>query len=490
MPIELPARGVRIGGVTVAPGEAHAIRIPIASAKRAKAGNGERHVPAWVAVGAKPGPRVTIVAARRGIEVAAARAAGRLAAALDPAELAGSVVIVPVLRPRGQLARTGRARNAFVFPGDAGGDRAARDAFALFSDLAIGTHAIIALGAPRCRRRGVLVARGHLADPRVRRLAMQSGAHAVLPTRWSAGHLLAAAAEAHVVGIDLSAGGEPGDASATETLVGAVRALLVSLGVLIPHAVGAEAGGAEPRRAPLLATHAIYVRAPSDGFLEAPVAVGGAVRVRALLGRVVPLMPGASTPVVAPINAMVLEAAAPGPVRAGANLFALVPLGRAAARREPPAMVPDRLELDGKTRVGWIEHVGLPGLEVSRLKAKIDTGARTSALHVTRMRTVDTDGGPNRRPILEIAVPSGRRGLRPKLVRAVVRRFVVVRDTSGRMERRPVIETALKLGPIERRISVTLTNRGDMLFPMLVGRTALGPGVVVDPSRPYLLGRA
>jgi hypothetical protein len=65
----------------------------------------------------------------------------------------------------------------------------------------------------------------------------------------------------------------------------------------------------------------------------------------------------------------------------------------------------------------------------------------------------------------------------------------VVRDTSGRTERRPVIETALALGPIKRRIAVTLTNRGDMLFPMLIGRTALGPGIVVDPARRYVLDR-
>ena len=131
----------------------------------------------------------------------------------------------------------------------------------------------------------------------------------------------------------------------------------------------------------------------------------------------------------------------------------------------------------------------MPRLEIKRLKAKIDTGARTSALHVTRMRTIDTAGGPSRRPILEITVPGGRRGERPHVVRATVRGFAMVRDTSGRTERRPVIETTLKLGPFERRITVTLTDRGDMLFPMLVGRTALGPGVVVDPSRRYLLGR-
>ena len=141
-----------------------------------------------------------------------------------------------------------------------------------------------------------------------------------------------------------------------------------------------------------------------------------------------------------------------------------------------------------KLRAGWVEHVTLPDLAIPRLKAKLDTGARTSALHVVRMRTVDTAGGPLRRPILEITVPGGGRGRKPHRVRAAVRGYVVVRDTSGRMERRPVIETALRLGSIKKRIAVTLTNRGDMLFPMLTGRTALGAGVVVDPTRRYLLG--
>jgi hypothetical protein len=141
-----------------------------------------------------------------------------------------------------------------------------------------------------------------------------------------------------------------------------------------------------------------------------------------------------------------------------------------------------------KLRAGWVEHVTLPDLAIPRLKAKLDTGARTSALHVVRMRTVDTAGGPQGRPILDITVPGGGRGRKPHRVRAAVRGYVVVRDTSGRMERRPVIETALRLGPMKKRIAVTLTNRGDMLFPMLIGRTALGAGVVVDPTRRYLLG--
>ena len=138
--------------------------------------------------------------------------------------------------------------------------------------------------------------------------------------------------------------------------------------------------------------------------------------------------------------------------------------------------------------MGWVERISLPALGVERLRAKIDTGARTSALHVTRMKTVGTAEGPHRRPILEVTLPGGSgRATGRVAVRVIVRDYVQVKDTSGRTERRPVIETTLRLGTLERKIRISLTNRGDMLFPMLIGRTALGPGVVVDPSRRHLL---
>src|SRR6476661_3195523 len=119
MLVEPPARGVRVGGVTVAPGEARAVGAPPAPPTPS--------IPAWVVVGLKPGPRVSVVGALRGFETTAALAAARLAAGLDPAALMGSVVIVPVLRPAGQLSRTGRPRPPWRFPGDAAGNRAARD---------------------------------------------------------------------------------------------------------------------------------------------------------------------------------------------------------------------------------------------------------------------------------------------------------------------------------------------------------------------------
>ncbi len=490
MAVELPARGVRVGGVSVAPGEARAVRILLAPRARA-AGAAERSVPAWVIVGSKPGPRISVVAAVRGVEATAARAATRLAASLDPGALAGSVVVVPVLRAGGRLAAASRPAARLPFPGDAAGKRASRDAFLLFSDVVVGAQALIVLGGPRRGRQGPVVARGRLEDPRVRRLAMQSGAAALLPVR-AGGDLLAAAGAAQVVALELSAAGASVDAAAAEPLVRSARALLSALGVLSANdapALGAE-GGLRPA-SPGVPARAVRVRASADGFLEAPAAPESAVRARSVLGRIEPVLPGPPATLVAPVGGVVIEAAAAGFVRAGATLFVILPASSQSGKgsRAAGEARQTRAEIDGKTRIGWVEHVALPQLEIKRLKAKIDTGARTSALHVMRMRTIDTAGGPNRRPILEITVPGGRRGEHPHVVRATVRGFAMVRDTSGRTERRPVIETALKLGPFERRITVTLTDRGDMLFPMLVGRTALGPGVVVDPSRRYLLGR-
>jgi len=116
MLVEPPARGVRVGGVTVAPGEARAVEIPLAARPATARASTARSIPAWVVVGLKPGPRVSVVGAQRGFETTAALAAARLAAGLDPAALMGSVVVVPVLRLAGKLSRTGRPGRAWRFP--------------------------------------------------------------------------------------------------------------------------------------------------------------------------------------------------------------------------------------------------------------------------------------------------------------------------------------------------------------------------------------
>ncbi|HVY36959.1 MAG TPA: hypothetical protein VHM31_03465, partial [Polyangia bacterium] len=231
MAVELPARGVRVGGVTIGPGEARAVSIPLAW--RGGDGAPARAVPAWVAVGRRPGPRVSVVAALRGTEASASRAASRLAARLDPAALAGSVVVVPVLRPAGRLRATGRPGASLPFPGEAGGDRAARDAFSLFADVVIGAQALLGLGAPARGRRGVLVARVSPDEPRARWLAAQSGAAVVLDRAARPGTIAAAAAAVQVAVVELSAAWDPGDRGAADPLANGARAVLGALGVLV-----------------------------------------------------------------------------------------------------------------------------------------------------------------------------------------------------------------------------------------------------------------
>jgi len=134
--------------------------------------------------------------------------------------------------------------------------------------------------------------------------------------------------------------------------------------------------------------------------------------------------------------------------------------------------------------VGWCEHVALPELGVT-LRAKIDTGARSCALHVTSMREIGFDDSGN--VLLDLTLPDEQGNERA--LRVVVVEYAHVKDSGGHTERRPVIETLLRMGERGWRVRVTLTDRGDMRFPMLVGRTALGPDMRVHPARRFLAGR-
>lgn len=145
------------------------------------------------------------------------------------------------------------------------------------------------------------------------------------------------------------------------------------------------------------------------------------------------------------------------------------------------------LSSEQRRLVGWREWIGLPQLGVPAVKAKLDTGARTSALHVANLEAFQQSG---RRKVRFTLHPLRRRpGLAFACEADAVDQRVVI-DSGGHRERRWVICTLLALGGDEWPVEITLTNRENMLFRLLLGRSALQGRLVIDPQHSYLFGRA
>jgi hypothetical protein len=138
--------------------------------------------------------------------------------------------------------------------------------------------------------------------------------------------------------------------------------------------------------------------------------------------------------------------------------------------------------------IGWKEYADLPELGIQGLKAKVDTGARTSTLHMRSCHVLEILPDGTERVELTLD-PWRRHPGRTVTVQARVLRRIRVTDSGGHREVRPVIETELALGPVRKRILVTLTDRSGMLFRMILGRKALEGNFRVDVSHKYLLRR-
>ena len=139
----------------------------------------------------------------------------------------------------------------------------------------------------------------------------------------------------------------------------------------------------------------------------------------------------------------------------------------------------------GPIVLGWRERLALPELGISLLKAKLDTGARSSSLHVDTLETFQSRGDTwlrftlsiRRRHPFEISCEA------PALDRRVVT------DTGGRRTERWFIRTQVTLAGQSFSVDVNLTDRRHMLFPLLLGRSALMGRFTVDPALSYTQSR-
>lgn len=131
--------------------------------------------------------------------------------------------------------------------------------------------------------------------------------------------------------------------------------------------------------------------------------------------------------------------------------------------------------------VGWRELVHLPELGLHAIPAKIDTGARTSSLHGTVLEEFERDG----QKYVRFAVDFERQHVR-QVCEAVHVDVRGITSSNGETQYRYVIKTPLKIGDVEFRAEISLANRRDMKFPMLIGRSSLRRRFVVDSGYSWL----
>lgn len=153
----------------------------------------------------------------------------------------------------------------------------------------------------------------------------------------------------------------------------------------------------------------------------------------------------------------------------------------------PSDSIPSHLPSPGDdcTNLGWREWLALPGLGIGSIKAKLDTGARSSALHVEMLETFEHAGVMQ----VRFVVRPRRRGTRLLTCCAPVLDRRAVTDSGGHRGERWFIEAQVALAGQVFVTEINLTDRRAMLFPLLLGRSALAGRFRVDPSLSYTFPR-
>jgi hypothetical protein len=136
--------------------------------------------------------------------------------------------------------------------------------------------------------------------------------------------------------------------------------------------------------------------------------------------------------------------------------------------------------------IGWREWVALPELKIDQIKCKVDTGAKTSALHAFFVEPFKKSGCEYVRFGMH---PVQKNSDTEVICTSKVHDQREVTDSGGHREKRYVILTTIKLGQHNWQAEFTLTDRETMLFRMLLGRDAIKNQFIVNPARSYLIGK-
>ncbi len=135
---------------------------------------------------------------------------------------------------------------------------------------------------------------------------------------------------------------------------------------------------------------------------------------------------------------------------------------------------------------GWHEIVSFPDWGVKAVRAKLDTGAKTSAVHAENV--VELPHDPARAPRVRFdLVIRNKPPHRVRTIEADIVRTTGVKSSNGQLDTRYVIATTLVIGPVSVPAEFTLVSRSDMRFRVLLGRRALAQGILVDADREYVL---
>lgn len=136
--------------------------------------------------------------------------------------------------------------------------------------------------------------------------------------------------------------------------------------------------------------------------------------------------------------------------------------------------------------IGWREWVRLPALTDRPIRAKVDTGAKTSAIHAYRIEEIDVDG----QTMVRFYIHPVQKRKTPEIFCLLpVHDRRAIRSSNGAVQNRYIVRTELMLGDRRWSIDLSLTNRDEMGFRMLIGRDALARRTIIYPGRSYVQGQ-